>query len=247
MGETSGVKACGVARLGRVDYREAWALQKRLAEARAAGQRDDLLLLLEHPHTYTLGRTGQAEHLLLDEAQQAERGVEVIWVDRGGDVTYHGPGQLVGYPILHLGQPRDDGRLPQADYVGYVRRIEATLIRAAADFGLSAYAESGYTGVWVETERGPEKLAAIGVRVSGAGVSTHGFAINVNTDLSYFAGIVPCGIPDRPVTSLAALLGHPASMDAAMDSVERAFAAEFGRMLKTVSPSDVLNDKQGAK
>jgi lipoate-protein ligase B len=224
-----------VARLGLVDYEAAWGLQKRLAAARAAGKVDDLLLLLEHPHTYTLGRSAQAKHLLLDASAQSERGVKVVWVDRGGDITYHGPGQLVGYPILHLGQTQDDGRLPKADYVGYIRHIEAMLIRALAAFGIRGEAEAGFTGVWVDGTRAPGKIGAIGVRVNGAGVSTHGFALNVNTDLSYFGGIVPCGIPDRPVTSLAAILGRRVDMGEALEAVERAFAAEFSRELRTAN------------
>ena len=221
------MKACGVARLGLVEYQAAWDLQRRLAAERAAGEIQDILLLLEHPHIYTLGHSAHEENLLLDEAQRKKRGVQVAWVDRGGDITYHGPGQLVGYPILKLGQPQDYGRLPQADYVGYLRRIEAMLIRAVAEFGIIAYAEDGYTGLWVDSSSGPQKLAAIGVRVSGKGVSMHGFAVNVSTDLSYFGGIVPCGIADRPVTSLQALLGESVTMNATMTAIESAFAATF--------------------
>jgi lipoate-protein ligase B len=234
------MKPCGVTRLGLVDYQTAWDLQKRLAAARAAGQIDDVLLLLEHPHTYTLGRAGQAENLLLDEDGQAERGVQVVWVDRGGDITYHGPGQLVGYPILHLGRLQSDGRLPQADYVGHLRRIEATLIRAMAEFGITAHVESGFTGVWVDGGHAPGKVAAIGVRVDAAGVSTHGFALNVKPDLSYFNGIVPCGITDRPVTSLQAIMGGEVDMDAALDAVERAFAAEFQCELRAIALDSLL-------
>jgi lipoyl(octanoyl) transferase len=233
------MKPCGVARLGTVDYQAAWDLQKRLATARAGGEIDDVLLLLEHPHTYTLGRSGHIENLLLDEVQRAARGVTVEWVDRGGDITYHGPGQLVGYPILYLGELRATNGSFRANYVGHVRCIEATLIRAVGAFGVSAYAERGYTGVWTNTARGPEKIAAMGVRVNAKGVSTHGFALNANTDLSYFEGIVPCGIPDRPVTSLARLLDREVDMGAAMDAVERAFAAEFGRELRAVSPDSL--------
>ena len=139
---------CEVRRLGLVPYAEAWELQKRLALQRAADEIPDTLVLLEHPHTYTLGRSGHAENLLLDEAGLAARGVAVHWVDRGGDITYHGPGQLVGYPILKLGNVvAEDGRIPQADYVGYVRRIEETLIRALVKFELVTGQVPGLTGV----------------------------------------------------------------------------------------------------
>ncbi|MGH2523734.1 MAG: lipoyl(octanoyl) transferase LipB, partial [Anaerolineales bacterium] len=140
-------------RLGLVPYAEAWQVQKDLAARRAADQIPDTLLLLEHPHTYTLGRSGHLENLLLNETQLAERGVTVEWVDRGGDITYHGPGQLVGYPILRLGHPVSaEGRIPQADYVGYVRRIEETLIRALMHFGLVTGQVPGLTGVWIQPD-----------------------------------------------------------------------------------------------
>jgi len=229
------MRPCNVARLGLVDYHTAWDLQKRLAAARASGEIGDTLLLLEHPHTYTLGRSGHVENLVWDEAQRAARGVAVEWVDRGGDITYHGPGQLVGYPIMQLREPQAERGQLRANYLGYLRRIEATLVRAAGAFGIDAYTEAGYTGVWTDQGRGPEKIAAIGVRVDVKGVSTHGFALNVNTDLSYFDGIIPCGIDDRPVTSLAALLGQQMDMGAVLDVVEGAFAAEFERELRTVS------------
>lgn len=235
------MKPCGVSRLGLVAYQPAWELQKRLAAERAAGHIDDSLLLLEHPHTYTLGRAASADNLVWDEAQRAARGVQVMWVDRGGDVTYHGPGQLVGYPILDLGRPQKQARWLRAAYVDYVRRLEAMLVEVAAAFGVEAHTEPGYTGVWVERHAGPAKIAAIGVRVSGKGVSTHGFALNANTDLGYFDGIVPCGIPDRPVTSLAALLGHAVDMQAVMDATERAFASTFGCALTPVKVEDLLH------
>src|SRR5260221_6854967 len=145
---------CDVRRLGRVSYADAWALQKSLAAQRAAGAIPDTLLLLEHPHTYTLGRSGHAENLLLNEAQLAQRGITLFNVDRGGDITYHGPGQLVGYPIISLGAPVDtaSGRVPQADYVGYVRRLEETLIRALVRFGLVSGQVPGLTGAWVQPD-----------------------------------------------------------------------------------------------
>jgi lipoate-protein ligase B len=224
---------CEVRCLGRVPYAVAWELQKQLAAQRAAGDIPDTLLLLEHPHTYTFGRKGQAENLLLDEAALAARGIEVHWVDRGGDVTYHGPGQLVGYPILQLGTPaRENGRIPQADYVGYVRRIEVMLIRVCARFGLVAGQVAGLTGVWVQppsARLAPSKIAAIGVKVDARGISQHGFALNVAPDMDYWNGIIGCGLKEHASIALADLLDPAPSMEAVMDEVMRQFGAVFER------------------
>ncbi len=230
-----------VRRLGLVPYAEAWELQKSLAAQRAAGEIPDTLLLLEHPHTYTLGRAGHAENLLWDEAQLAARGITLHWVDRGGDITYHGPGQLVGYPIMALGAPVDGaGRIPQADYVGYVRKLEETLIRAVLQFGLVAGQMKGLTGVWVQPDvasrcphcppaarQAPSKLAAIGVKVDARGVSQHGFALNVRPDMSYWDGIIGCGLADHASISLADLMDKPPSLEAVMEAVEEAFVKVF--------------------
>lgn len=212
---------------GLVDYLEAWELQRRLAAARAGDRIRDTLILLQHPPTYTLGRSGKVEHLLMDEAERAAKGVSLYEVDRGGDITYHGPGQLVGYPILNLGRPGADGHLPQVDYVAYLRRIEALLIRTLAVWGIAARRSRGYTGVWVDLGAAgePVKLSAIGVKVDGRGISQHGFALNVDPDLSYFEGIVPCGIHERGVSSMARLLGR--SLD--LDEVAAVVAEQFGR------------------
>jgi lipoic acid synthetase len=193
--------------LGRLLYTEAWDLQKAIWEGRATGRTlDDYLLLLEHPHTYTVGRNGDASNLSIDHALLAGIGAEYHHVDRGGDITYHGPGQLVGYPIVSI------PRLPRGfDMVGHVRRLEEVLIAMLGDVGIVAWAEPGYTGVWTDSG----KIAAIGVRVS-RGVSMHGFAINVAPDLGYFSHIVPCGIPDRPVTSIAKILGTEFSLEEAV-------------------------------
>jgi lipoate-protein ligase B len=206
-------------------YAHARDLQRRLAFARAAGRVPDTLILLQHPHTYTFGRSSHAEHLVMSEAELAARGVAVFEVDRGGDVTYHGPGQLVGYPILYLGRPQTKGNLSRIDYVGYLRQLEEVLIRALAAWDITARRLKGYTGVWVG-KREPEKVAAIGVKVDGQGVSQHGFALNVAPDLSYFDGIVPCGIHDRSVTSLRRLVGE--SVD--LEEVAAVVATEFGRV-----------------
>jgi lipoate-protein ligase B len=234
---------CHVHRLGQVPYAEAWELQKRLAAQRADDDIPDTLLLLEHPHTYTLGRSGHVEHLLWDEAERAARGVAVHWVDRGGDVTYHGPGQLVGYPILKLGRPQfENGQLLRADYVGYVRRIEETLIRALLRFGLVTGQVPGLTGVWIQPDvasrcphcppaarRAPSKIAAIGVKVDSRGVSQHGFALNVNPDMRYWDGIVGCGLKDHASISLADLLEAAPPMSAVTDAVVEQFGKVFER------------------
>lgn len=217
---------CRVIDLGVIDYETAWALQHRLATARGDGTlADDVLLLLEHPHTYTLGRSADRANLLYDAEARSRRGIALVESDRGGDITYHGPGQLVAYSIRYLGKADPSGRLATGDYVGYLRRLEGALIMTLAEYGVSGYAEAGYTGVWVTTKDGPAKVAAIGVRVTAAGVSLHGCALNVSTDLDYFGGIIPCGIDDRPVTSLAALQGGEAPP---LATVKRDFVTAFG-------------------
>jgi lipoic acid synthetase len=205
--------------LGRLPYGEAWDLQRAFWEGRVSGRtRDDYLLLLEHPPTYTVGRNGDGSNLKIAEAMVEAIGAELHHVDRGGDITYHGPGQLVGYPIVAVPQ------LPRGfDMVGHVRRLEQMLIAALADIGVSSWTEEGLTGVW--TDRG--KVAAIGVRVS-RGVSMHGFALNVATDMDYFSHIVPCGIGDRPVTSLAELLGRQVSLEEAVTALLPHAAKVFG-------------------
>ena len=205
--------------LGRLPYDEAWDLQRALWEGRVTGRTEaDYLLLLEHPHTYTVGRNGDGSNLLVAPEIVAALGADLRHVDRGGDITYHGPGQLVGYPIVRV--PRLPGGF---DMVGHVRRIERLLIASLQALGVDAWAEEGYTGVW--TSRG--KVAAIGVRVS-RGVSMHGFALNVRPDLSYFDNIVPCGIEGRPVTSLAELLGRDVSLEEAVGALLPHLLAVFG-------------------
>lgn len=181
--------------LGMLDYNAAWELQRELVSQRSAETIPDTLVLLEHPATYTIGRSGGYEHLLVSPETLQQRGAALIEVDRGGDITYHGPGQLVGYPILQI---RDHGR----DLHQYLRMLEEVIIELLAEYGLSARRFPGYTGVWV----GERKIAAIGVRSNTRGVTSHGFALNVTTNLDDFAAIVPCGIHDYGVTSLAELL-----------------------------------------
>jgi lipoate-protein ligase B len=241
--------------LGRIEYEPARQVQERLAELIALGEQGPTLLLLEHPHAYTFGRTGNRDHLLLDAEQLKERGIAVHWSDRGGDVTYHGPGQLVGYPLvplkpiaatrnLHDGLQDEQSRVPRADYVGFVRRLEVTLIRALASLGIAAGQRPGLTGVWVQADvwsrcarcrpedrRKPAKLAAIGVKVDARGVTRHGFALNVDPDMSYWQGIVPCGLHDGAVAALSDLLDPPPSMDQVKAAVTDAFSQVFDLQL----------------
>jgi lipoate-protein ligase B len=195
-----------VRRLGLVPYLDAWQLQNQLAGERRTGLIPDTLVLLQHPHTYTIGRRGTRDHVYLTESELAGRGITCLEVDRGGDVTYHGPGQLVGYPILDLGTSPDVG--------AYLRGLEQCLIEVLGDFGIQAGRMADYTGVWI----GDEKIAAIGVKLAG-GITTHGFALNVTTDLELFSHILPCGIPDKGVTSMERQLGQAPSMTAVEDAV----------------------------
>jgi lipoyl(octanoyl) transferase len=210
------VKDLLICRLGLIDYQEAWDLQRKLAEARRHDLIPDVLLLLEHPHTYTLGRRGKQENILLTPDELAWRKIAVYWVDRGGDVTYHGPEQLVGYPILKLPPER-------LDYVGYIRDVERAMLLTVRDLGLPGELKEGFSGVWV----GSEKVCAIGVKVDAYGVTTHGFALNVNTDLSYFDHIIPCGLTDTGVTSLQQALGRRVSMRRVIDAVVDRLAEAF--------------------
>jgi lipoyl(octanoyl) transferase len=207
-----------VRRLGLVPYAEALAMQRALVEDRRAGRLGDLLLLVEHPHVITLGVRGDGgrSHILATPDALDARGIEVLETGRGGDITYHGPGQIVGYPIIDLNPDRRDVHR-------YVRDLEDVLMRTTADYGIGATRVEGLTGVWV----GCEKIAAIGVRIA-RWITSHGFALNVTTDLDYFDLIVPCGIADRGVTSLARLLGHPVAPREVEDRVASHFAAVFG-------------------
>jgi lipoyl(octanoyl) transferase len=214
-----------IRRLGTIGYQAALDLQQELVEARKQGRIPDQLLLLEHPPVITLGvKTRQdRSHVLETEASLAAKGVALFETGRGGDVTYHGPGQLVGYPILDLKPDR-------CDVHRYVRDLEQVLIDAVAEFGIHAGRVAGLTGIWVGPGQNEAKLAAIGVRIS-RWVTSHGFALNVSTDLSGFGLIVPCGIADRGVTSMERLLGAPVAMDEVMDAVARQFARIFAAEL----------------
>lgn len=232
---------CEVRELGRIPYPEAREVQERLADEIAGGRCPPTLLLLEHPPTFTLGRRARAEDLLWGEAERSLRGVETYWIDRGGEATFHGPGQLVGYPLLSLGRPDGDGQIPRADYTGYLRRLEEVLIGAALEFGLVAGQMTGHTGIWVqpdiasrcprcppEARKSPTKLASIGVKIDSRGVTRHGFALNVDPEMSYWEGIVACGEPGRPSVSLAQLLEPVPDPSEVRRSVIRSFGRVFG-------------------
>ncbi len=211
-----GPELCRYAWLGTVGYACARALQDELVNQVHGGDSPNTLLLLEHPHVYTRGRLSRDEHLLAPCDELASAGVPVHDTDRGGQITYHGPGQLVGYPIINL---RSWGGGP----LQYVRTLEQVIVETLADFGITAHTEQGLTGVW--TAGG--KIAAIGVKIS-RGIAFHGFAVNVNTDLSFYRHIIPCGITDRPVTSMAAELGEDADLEAVRYSLVYRFGQAMG-------------------
>jgi lipoyl(octanoyl) transferase len=225
---TQECKTCWVVDLGLVPYGEGLELQRRLVAARKASEIPDVLLLCQHPHVITMGRSGKRENLLSSEPALRQMGVTFCETDRGGDVTYHGPGQLVGYPILNLAGIR-------RDVVWYVRQLEEAMIGATLDFGIAAVRIPGKTGVWVEASGGaPRKLAAIGVHLS-RWVTSHGFAYNVSTDLRYFDLIVPCGIPDCRAVSLEQLLGRTIEVREAATRIAARFAQVFGLRADTVT------------
>jgi lipoyl(octanoyl) transferase len=207
-----------VRRLGTVPYGEGVTLQEDLVRSRRADEIPDTLLLLEHPHVITLGSGSHDEHVLVSEEERRERGIELYDSGRGGDVTYHGPGQLVGYPILRL----EEGR---RDLHRYLRDVEEALILGISRFGLEGRRVEGLTGVWV----GDDKVAAIGIRVSSGWITSHGFALNVATDLSYFGTIVPCGIRDHGVCSISGLLGREVGMSEVERAMVEAMCEVFGR------------------
>ncbi len=230
--------------LGTLGYPTALRLQQSLVELRKQGAVGDVLLLLEHNPVITLGRNAKRQNVLASDARLREAGVEAFECDRGGDVTYHGPGQLVGYPIFDL-----RGFQPAIGAVEFVRRLEEVLIRTCADFGIVAERVAGMTGVWTtdstqrrgdaENTREQSKIAAIGVHIS-RGVTSHGFALNVNTDLSYFDLIVPCGLAAKPVTSMAKQLGQAVAMDEAAQAAARHFGSVFGREVVWAKSLDAL-------
>ena len=244
------MNACSIVDLGLIAYAEAWELQERVVAARKAGAIEDVLLFCEHPHVITLGRSGNRANLLASESVLRQKSVEFFETSRGGDITYHGPGQIVGYPILNLGAIR-------RDVVWYVRTLEEAMIRATADLGIAARREPGKTGIWVDadeiadrskrdsslalgmTDQQAEKLAAIGVHIS-RWVTSHGFAYNVATDLRYFELIVPCGIADRKATSLEKLLGRRVSLQEIRPRLVKQVCEVFGLTVRTEEPAGLF-------
>jgi lipoyl(octanoyl) transferase len=243
--------------LGLIGYAEAYELQKRVVAARKADAIEDVLLLCEHPHVITLGRSGKRENLLASEHVLKQKGVEFHASDRGGDITYHGPGQIVGYPIVNLGAIR-------RDVVWYVRILEEAMIRATEEFGVVAEREPGKTGIWVKVDAeerslgspGPlgmttlagssEKLAAIGVHIS-RWVTSHGFAYNVSTDLRNFELIVPCGIVDRKATSLEKLLERTVQTKEVAPRIAKHLGELLGLEMKESSRKDLLEKLEHAE
>jgi len=217
----------GVVNIGRTQYSEAWKLQKSLFDLRHYGLVGDLLVLTEHEHVYTLGKGADGNHLLASDEELRKTGVEVFHIDRGGDVTYHGPGQVVGYPILDLSGFK-------TDLHWYLRSLEEVIMLALEEFGIEASREEGMTGVWFQGE----KIAAIGVKVS-RWVTMHGFALNVNTDLKKFDRIIPCGIFHKGVTSMEQILGHAVPLAEVHNALSQSFGVVFGRDRVSLEASDL--------
>lgn len=237
--------------MGVMDYTKAWQLQDSMAAEIARSERPPTLLLLQHPHCYTFGRRGNSENLLWNEEMLRQQGIQVYWVDRGGDITYHGPGQLVGYPLLPLGTPfakntsmpagtYQSGRIPQADYTGYLRKLEAVIILALLRLGVPAGQISGLTGVWVQPDvpsrcsrcdpkirRQPAKIAALGVKVDARGISRHGFALNIDPEMRFWEGITACGLKEHAIASLADFIDPYPSFDQVASLVTMAFGEIF--------------------
>jgi len=218
--------------LGLLGYAQAYELQKRVVAARKDGAIEDVLLFCEHPHVITQGRSGNRANLLASENVLRQKGVEYFETSRGGDITYHGPGQIVGYPILNLGAI-------QRDVVWYVRMLEEAMIRATAEFGIAPRREPGKTGIWVGEGAAAEKLGAIGVHIS-RWVTSHGFAFNVATDLRYFDLIVPCGIAERKATSLEKLLGRSVGLDDVKPRLAKHLGDVFGLEMRTVGRDELM-------
>jgi lipoyl(octanoyl) transferase len=229
MSKSPPVRACW---LGSAGYRLVWDLQAELVEAVRDDRAPDTLLLLEHPHVFTMGKAANADHLLWDEAERSRRAVDVIWSDRGGEATYHGPGQLVGYPILDL--THFGVTIPQ-----YVAKLEQSVIDYLAELGIASEPGGpGLTGVWSNGG----KVAAIGIKLNRAVVS-HGFALNLTTDLDYFEGIIPCGHAEKRATSVAALTGHRIDTELAARAYARHFERVFGTQLEWATPDSQISSQ----
>lgn len=217
-----------VVKLGRTKYRYAWDLQKRVFSARLERHIGDVLLLTEHDHVYTFGKGADENHLLAKADELATKGVDVFWIDRGGDITYHGPGQVVGYPILDLNGHK-------SDIHWYLRQIEEAIISVLAEYDISSGREPEFTGVWVKSE----KIAAIGVKVS-KWMTMHGFALNVKTDLSFFDRIIPCGIFHKGVTTIQNILQREIDIEEVYTLVTKHFARLFHREIKNISLEELI-------
>ncbi len=229
------MSTCSIVDLGLIPYAEAWELQKRLVAARKAGAIEDVLLFCEHPHVITLGRSGNRANLLASENILRQKGVEYFETTRGGDITYHGPGQIVGYPILNLGAIR-------RDVVWYVRTLEEAMIRATADLGIAACREPGKTGIWVDAQAriATQSSRSTERKEETAWVTSHGFAYNVATDLRYFEMIVPCGIADRKATSLEELLGRNVSLAEIKPLLAKHVGEVFDLSVRTTQPAELF-------
>lgn len=237
-----------VLQLGTIDYSTGLRLQQRLVDLRKEGRIRDVVLLLEHAPVITLGRNAKESNVVASRGDLTERGVELYDCDRGGDVTFHGPGQLVAYPIFDLrGMDSQNGKRKTMGAIEYVRNLEEVLIRTCADFGIPAKRIAGLTGVWTlpEAQRQEAKVAALGVHISRA-VTSHGFALNVNTDLEYFKLIIPCGITEKPVTSMARELGKQIPLQEVAHSVSRNFGLVFqSQILWLETLEDLLGTSTG--
>ncbi len=234
---------CIVYHLGMIPYQRAWEIQDALAGQIAVGEHPPTLLLLEHPHVFTFGRSGNPANLLWEADELKRRGISALWVDRGGDVTYHGPGQLIGYPLLPLapggvfagespsGSSASPNSLPRADLIDYLRKLELVLIQVLDGYHIPGIRLEGKTGVWIPSDasgRGcPAKIASIGVKVDARGVSRHGFALNVSPDMSYWEGIIACGLAGSEAVSLAELLHPIPDMFEVENAVKESFAEVF--------------------
>jgi len=239
---------CEIHVLETISFEKAWILQDKIAAEIAAREQPPTLLLLEHPHTYTFGSRGDPTNLLFSERELRERGIVVHWVDRGGDVTYHGPGQLVGYPLIPLENITWDGRVPRVDYVGYIRKLETVIIRSLTHFGIESGQIDGLTGVWIQQDfaalssslphGSPSKIASIGVKVDSHGITRHGFALNVDPDMSFWEGIIACGLADHHQISLADLLSPPPKLDTVQQTICNEFLDVFGYKGTYIEHSD---------
>ncbi|MEW6005636.1 MAG: lipoyl(octanoyl) transferase LipB [Stygiobacter sp.] len=217
--------------LGFIDYKDAWDLQKAIFENRMNNNIDDVFLLLEHPHTYTLGKVADKKNLLFNEEQLSKNKISVYEIDRGGDITYHGPGQIVGYPIIDLKNWKQDTH-------EYLRSLEQVIINVCSEYGIQTERKANYTGVWID-ER---KIAAIGIKIS-RWVTMHGFAFNINTNLDYFNGIIPCGIKDKEVTSLEIELGETISIDEVKQKLLNQFKEIFNyKEIEEVEKEKLINN-----